>query len=321
MTNESAHGRVPANRPDLQGLPEEVVAYIEALEAELQAAETRSRRAPAQLRERLDDDEDVADFSEAPTSVQVISMSSMGRAKRTPRHLYGRQRRGGMGVFDLEAGEPDYPAFLLLADEEGYVTVVTNQGRGFRFAVGELPATPVHSRGEPIWGRFPLRDEERPAVVFADPLPGTPSAYLSLVTARGQVRRIGNQYLGKNLQPGTVLYNVAEGGEPAACCWSTGGDDLVIVTEKGLGIRFAERQVPVRGCLGMRVDPQDRVVAAAACTADSGIFLLGDDGKGTIRLMSGFSANKSPGTGGKTAMRADKIVGGVAIGPEHLEYN
>ena len=28
-----------------------------------------------------------------------------------------------------------------------------------------------------------------------------------MVSERGQVRRIGSQYLGKNLQPGTMLYN------------------------------------------------------------------------------------------------------------------
>ena len=59
----------------------------------------------------------------------------------------------------------------------------------------------------------------------------------------------------------------------------------------------------------MRVDPNDEVVGIAAVGADDGVFLLGADGKGTIRLMSGFSANKSPGTAGKIAMRTDHLAG------------
>lgn len=43
------------------------------------------------------------------------------------------------------------------------------------------------------------------------------------------------------------------------------------------------------------------------------MFLLAQDGKGTVRLMSGFTANKSPGAGGKVAMKAETIVGAVAV--------
>ncbi len=89
--------------------------------------------------------------------------------------------------------------------------------------------------------------------------------------------------------------------------------EVFIVTSSGLAIRFSERQVPVRGCLGLRVNPDDRVVAVAAPPADGGVFLLGEDGKGTVRLMAGFTANKSPGSGGKVAMKADRVVGALAV--------
>jgi DNA gyrase/topoisomerase IV subunit A len=46
------------------------------------------------------------------------------------------------------------------------------------------------------------------------------------------------------------------------------------------------------------------------------IFLLGADGRGTIRLMSGFAPNKAPGGGGKVAMKTDHLVGAVAATPQ-----
>jgi DNA gyrase subunit A len=173
-----------------------------------------------------------------------------------------------------------------------------------------LTETPVAGRGKSILERFPLRSTEHVALVVGDPLPGQPTAYLALVTVRGQVRRIGSQYLGKNLQAGTVLYNVTEGGPPAATAWTTGNDDLLIATRAGLGIRFAERLAPVRGCLGLRVDPNDAVVGVAAADAESGgAFMASNEGKGTIRLYSGFSANKAPGSGGKTLIKVEQLVG------------
>jgi DNA gyrase/topoisomerase IV subunit A len=65
--------------------------------------------------------------------------------------------------------------------------------------------------------------------------------------------------------------------------------------------------------LGLRVDPGDRVVGVAAASAEGGVFILGQDGKGTVRLLAGFAANKAPGAGGKVAMKADAIVGIAAV--------
>jgi DNA gyrase subunit A len=295
-------------RPDLSAVSPEVLAYIESLEQALRQAESAGD---------LDSDrEPVFEPAEPPTTINVITVSRSGLAKRTPRHFYGRQRRGGMGVFGLETREEDPPAFLLLVDESAGLTLVTDQARAFRLPVSDLIETPVHGRGKSLVERFPLRPDEQLALIFADPLAGGRGAYLALVSKRGQVRRIGNQYLGKNLQPGTVLYNIAEGGSPAAACWTAGNDDLFIVTRTGSAIRFGERLVPVRGCLGMRVDPNDEVIGIAATDAEGGVFMLNDEGKGTIRLFSGFGANKAPGASGKTAMKAEKVVGVVAVGPE-----
>jgi DNA gyrase subunit A len=72
----------------------------------------------------------------------------------------------------------------------------------------------------------------------------------------------------------------------------------------------------VRGCLGLRVDPGDAVVGAAATSAQGGVFLLAGDGKGTIRQLSGFAPNKAPGAGGKVAMKADAVVGCTAVHAE-----
>ena len=71
--------------------------------------------------------------------------------------------------------------------------------------------------------------------------------------------------------------------------------------------------VHANGSLGIRLDRHDEVVAMAGVTDESGVLLIGADGKGTIRMMSGFAANKAPGSGGKTAMKTDHLIGAAAI--------
>lgn len=294
------------SRPDLSGLPEDVLAYIEELEDRLATLQQRGSAASEPAAEEFEP-------NEAPTTINVITVSASGIAKRTPRHFYSRQRRGGMGVFDLDSGESDPPAFLIIADESAGLIAITNQGRAFRWLARDLPESPVRSRGQSLLGALPLRAGERLAIMAVD----QGGSYLTLVSERGQVRRIGSQYLGRNLQPGTIVHDPKDGGAPAAACWSSGADDLLIATRLGRAIRFSERQVPVRGCLGMRVEPDDRVVGVAAAPASGAVFLLSDDGKGTVRLMEGFAANKAPGSGGKTVMKSDTLVGAVAVDDQH----
>lgn len=296
-------------RPDLNSIPPAVRAYIEALEAELAERRSAGRRPRESA---TAEPAEPAEPSEPPTAFNVLTATAGGIIKRTPRHLYDRQRRGGMGVFDLAAPEDDPPALLAIAELSQTVVVVTNQGRAFPLAVSQLSESPVRGRGEPLRKWLPLLPDERLALLF----PARDGGYLTLVTRRGQVRRWRYNVLGRSLQPGTLLYDIREGGAPAAACWSTGEGDLFIVTTQGDAIRFSEAQVPVRGCLGIRITPDEAVVGVAGVHEASSVFLLGADGRGTIREMAGFSRNKAPGSGGKQALKTDRLVGACTAGEQ-----
>lgn len=310
---------MPVDRPDLSGLPLEVLSYIQSLEAEVAALRAanleRLPRTAAVPRERSEasqeDDNELAGPSEEATTYNVITATAGGIIKRTPRHLYDRQRRGGMGVFDLDAPDGDPPAFLTVADLSQSLIVMTTLGRVFPLPVSQLIESPVRGRGESIRKWAPLNAEERIALLAPDMGAG----YLTMVTRRGQVRRWRYNIFGRALQPGTILHEIRDGGAPAAACWSASDADLFIVTAKGLAIRFAETQVAVRGSLGIRIDPGDEVVGVASIKSDERVFLLSADGKGTVREMRGFTLNKAPGSGGKQAMKADRLVGAVLARP------
>lgn len=286
-------------RPDLSEVAPEVVAYIEALEAE--------------LAERSEDQPERASIpQEPPTTINVISLSQHGRAKRTPRHFYGRQRRAGMGVFDLETTPPDFPAHLALADEEGNLLLISNHGRAFRLPVNALVETPVRAAGSLALGSLSLRENERIAGILpADGPQG--GKYLVMVSQRGWVQRVRDGYLGKSLINGMSFHNVKDGGLITAACWTNGDGDLFIATRQGKGIRFRESQASERGCLGLRVDVGDEVVAVTAVYPHSRVFMITHEGKGTVREMETFAAYKAPGAGGKAVMKTEKLIGALTI--------
>jgi DNA gyrase subunit A len=309
-------------RPDLGQVAPEVRAYIEALEAEIEGRQ-RKNSTPSHRNARTQTvpaDEDLTEYieenqpAEPPTTLNVITVTLSGLAKRTPRHLYARQNRGGMGVFDLDSPEDSPPGILTIADERQTILIITRTGRAFRLPVSSIVETPVRGRGSSILSKFNLQDEEELAAIVPEQAQG----YLALVSQSGMVRLLRHHVFGEYMKPGTALYEYRTFGPLASACWTSGEQELVIATHQGKAIRFSERQIPPHGTLGIRLVRDDAAISITAVNQDSGIFLLGADGRGTIRLMEGFSANKSPGAGGKIAMDTDHLVCALST-DEHQE--
>lgn len=303
-------------RPDLTDVAPNVAAYIEYLEQELGHSRTRSA---ATLRgERGPEDEDPSlpplIVTEAPTTFQIITLSRGGLVKRTARHLYERQRRGGMGIFDIELSDTDVPLTLCHADETEMLLLITSKARAFRLRVDQIPSAPVRGKGQPLRNLVQLHDDEYPAAL----LPNQRGVTLALVSEKGYARALPAHVVGMGMTPGVLLYRNPEFGPVAAACWSAGKGDLLITTRNGMGIRFPEKSLAIPGGPGIRLESGDAAVGIAAVQPPDGegILLVGSDGRGTIRLMDGFSPNKAPGGGGKIAFKGDHVIGAMAVNPE-----
>ena len=296
------------DRPDLSQVPPAVRAYIEALETEL-------ARLRAGDGTEADDGPAAPPFdpTEPPTTLNVITASAGGLIKRTPRHLYDRQRRAGMGIFDLDTPADDPPQALAVADEAHDVLLLTTNARAFHWPVSRLAEAPVRGRGQALAAELGLQPSERLALV----LPAGRGSAVALLSATGFVRVLPAHVVGQSMNPGTALFRAAEYGPLAAACWTSGHGDLFVATRRGMAIRFPERSLPVGGGVGIRLESGDTAAAIEAVRPPEGqaIFLLGADGRGTIRLMSGFGANKSAGGGGKLALKTDRLVAAVAVEP------
>ncbi len=294
-------------RPDLTNLPPEVVTYIESLENQLAAMTAGQHEEQAEA---------TAEWHEPAGPYNVITVSAHGLIKRTPRHLYTRQRRGGMGVFDLAVDADDMPTILTIADESLTVLVFTNKGRAFRMPVADIPQTEVRGRGQRLEALLHLDDDEYAvAVLPGEGDPGRNDQDVVLASDQGWVRRVRASFFGSVMPQGGAFHNPNDGGQLAAACWAAPDEDLFVVSGLAQAIRFPGHHVRDRaGCLGLRLEEDDGVLAVCPVTQSSGVFLLGEDGRGTIRLMSGFRANKAPGASGKLAMKTTRLAGATTVG-------
>jgi DNA gyrase subunit A len=305
------------SRPDLSTVSNEVRAYIEALESELQRllspapARRQARFTPAETAERElpPASYEIDEPAEPPTTLNIITITAQGTAKRSPRHLYSRQRRGGMGVFDLDTPQDEPPAALTLADEKQNLLLITNQGRAFRVPVALIPETALHARGASIVTKLNLPSDEYIAVITPEQAQG----YLALLSQSGMVRLLRHHFFGEYMKPGAPLYEFRTFGALADACWTPGDGDLLLATRQGRAIRFSEKLVPPQGGPGIRLTSGDQAVAVTPVYPDSGVFLLSSNGKGAIRQMEGFAPNKAPGAQGKIAIDTDRLVAARTI--------
>ncbi len=285
-------------RPDLSQVSPEIRAYIESLENELERRQKKAEKPTQEVSFAP------LEPSEPPTTINIVTISQNGLIKRTARHNYERQHRGGMGVFDLDVSGDDYPSALTAVDESQGLLLFTNLARVFRLPLAKIDETPLRSRGSALREWLPLSEGEHVAAA----LPALANGYVALLSQRGMVRCLRHHLFGEYLKPGTAFFNPRDFGELASACWTPGDADLFVATRNGMAIRFPEKLVPVQGGSGIRVDAQDSAASITSVRPDGQVLLVGEDGKGTLRLMSGFNPNKSAGGGGKLAMRASTLV-------------
>ena len=314
--------------PDLNTLAPAMRAYIEMLQAENRSLRTELeqtrgvRRVERAAAPRVSAPRPSAAEPEPlnlpaiqySPATMLISISGQGMVKRTPLNAYGKQRRGGMGVYDIKLKDDDAPAFLLIALESETLLVVTSRCRAYRVPVSSLHLGEVRDRGDGLAERLRLTEGEKISAVLAvNDANENDRPWVLLGTATGAVRRMRRNFVGPNLADGTILYDPKDGGPPTVMCLSRGDGDLFLASNTGLGIRFEEKLVSHRGTRGIRLTPQERLVGMAPLPADGSVLLVSADGQGVFRPMESFAASKSAGGQGKIAIKTDSLVAGLPV--------
>lgn len=292
-------------RPDMTNVDPEIREYIESLEKLIynQKKSHGIERAGQEIllnRDHVDE----AFPPEQESNVSIITISQHGFAKRTFRHLYSRQHRGGMGILGIDISPPDLPTLLSSAEKDQTLLFFTNFARVYRHPAHIIDHAGVFGTGNKIKERIGLVEDE----IIVGVLPEQAKGYIALVSKSGRLRCLRHHLFGEHMHQGTNFYNYNNFGELAAVCWTPGDADIFIATEKGIGIRFPEKTLPPQGDQGIRLIDGDKVIGVTSVYQNSEVLLIGADGRGAQRTMSGFAPNKSPGGSGKIAIRSNKVV-------------
>ena len=231
----------------------------------------------------------------------VVTVSRQGYVKRLPVDTYRAQRRGGRGLRGMETKEEDWVEHLFVASTHDYLMIFTRQGQCYWIKVWEIPVGSRISRGKPIVNLLNLQGDEQVAAVvpvrdFAD------DRFLIFGTRQGVVKKTALSAYGNIRSVGLNAINVAEGDELIDVRITSGDDEILIASRKGMAIRFREEDVRAMGratggVRGLRLRKGDEVVGMVVAPEASTILVVSENGLGKRTPLGEYRLQKRGGSG------------------------
>jgi len=301
---------------------QKTIAYLESLLADSKKILALVKQDAIELKEKFGDErrteislQGEVDFREEdliPHQSMVVTVSNRGFVKRVPAQLYTLQHRGGKGIIGMATREDDAVKLLTLADTHDSLLFFTNRGKAFKLRCWEVSAATTRTaKGIAAINIFPIAEGEHIADVMAV-TPAMAGRALLMVTERGEIKKTALDNFANVRSSGLIAMNVdAKDDELLATRVATDEDDVLIVTQKGMSIRFPVAGVPVRsrtagGVRGIRLGEGDRVVGMDIAVPEALVLTVTTKGYGKLTPVEKYRLQKRAGRGTRTYRLNDK---------------
>jgi DNA gyrase subunit A len=222
------------------------------------------------------------------------------------------------------------PRLLLKVSTNDTLYLVAQDGRAAAIPVQVLPQVEAWKQGILWYKVSPLRETQSVQAIFALSLQRKemPSdLYVMSVTRQGMVKRTAVEELpGPSAQAFTMV-RINEGDALLRVLWAREEDEVLLITAKGMAIRFAVREVRPMGLVaagvsGIKLESGDEVIGAHILRPGTTLLLLTSEGRAKRLSMEEFPRQGRYGKGviawelPKGARLVDSVLGekGTSLG-------
>ncbi len=231
----------------------------------------------------------------------LIPITRRGYIKRVPSKSYRAQGRGGRGVIGMTTRDEDEVVQLISASTLDTLLFFTDRGKVYRERVYQIPAADRLAKGSLISGILALEADERitavvPVADFDE------ERYLMMITRQGRAKRVPLREFASIRTSGLIAIGLEEGDELGWVRLTDGSDEIVLVTEGGLSLRFPEKTVramgrTARGVRAVRLRPGDRLAAAEVVEPGGSLLIVSLYGYGKRTPLEAFPTRNRGGKG------------------------
>jgi DNA gyrase subunit A len=231
----------------------------------------------------------------------VVTLSAKGYVKTVAADSFRTQGRGGKGVAGARLRDDDYVTHILHTTAHAYLLFFSNLGKVYRLKAHEIPKKERTARGTAIVNLLALLPHERIQAII-DTRDYETNRFLFFTTRQGQVKKTKFNEYDSSLRSGLIAINLRDGDELVKVIPTNGGDDILMVSKLGQGIRFSEDDVrpmgrAAAGVRGMKLRAGDEVVSLDTCRDDVAMLVVTDAGYGKRTQLDHFNTQGRGGQG------------------------
>ncbi len=231
----------------------------------------------------------------------VVTLTQAGYVKSVAADAFRTQGRGGRGVQGAKLRDEDFVDQIVHTTTLAYLLLFSNRGRVFRLRGHEIPMKERTAKGTAVVNLLNLQPNESiQAIVSTDDFPA--DRFLVFATANGTVKKTAFSEYDKSRREGWIAINLREGDEVVRVVTTSGEDDLMIVTYRGMAIRFHENEVrdmgrDATGVRGVKLKPDDRAISLDVVRGGADLFVVTDTGFGKRVKTERFNRQGRGGQG------------------------
>jgi DNA gyrase subunit A len=231
----------------------------------------------------------------------VLTVTRAGYVKSVAADAFRTQGRGGRGVQGAKLRDEDFVDQIIHTTTHAYLLLFSNRGRVFRLRGHEIPMKERTAKGTAIVNLLNLQPNESiQAIVATDDFPK--DKFLVFATANGTVKKTAFSEYDKSRREGWIAINLRDGDEVVRVVATSGQDDLMMVTFRGMAIRFTEAEVrdmgrDATGVRGIRLRADDKAISLDVVRDDADLFVVTDTGFGKRVKTERFNRQGRGGQG------------------------
>ncbi|MDE3008041.1 MAG: DNA gyrase subunit A [Acidobacteriota bacterium] len=231
----------------------------------------------------------------------VITMTQAGYVKSVAADAFRTQGRGGRGVQGAKLKEEDLVEQILHTSSLAHLLMFSNRGRVFRLRGHEIPMKDRTAKGTAVVNLLNLQPGESvQAIIATDDFPA--DKFLVFATKNGTVKKTALSEYDKSRREGWIAINLRDGDEVVRVVPTSGHDDLMVVTFRGMSIRFNEAEVremgrDATGVRAIRLKDDDRAISLDVVREDADLFVVTDTGFGKRVKTERFNRQGRGGQG------------------------
>jgi DNA gyrase subunit A len=279
------------------------IVKSELLETALKYADERRTKIVKQAIGAMSDEDLI------PDTENVLVLTTGGYIKRTNPDEYRKQKRGGVGVVDLDTKDEDFVVNFLTASTHNDILFFTDKGKAYQIKMHELPEGKRATKGKALVNYLSISNEEKVTSVLAMPkeLKKTKLA-LMMVTKQGVAKKVDAAAFHDVRRSGLIAISLHDSDELTSVQFVAPTDEVILATAKGQSIRYKESDIREmgRGAAGVRavkLGKGDSVVSTDVikkAMTNPTFFVISSNGYGKKTALKEYKAQNRGGSGIKT---------------------